>query len=282
MSAARTCKWRECRRQLITQRADADFCGPDCKNAWHNEERRKRGTTDKRFKGLEGAGKHPLADARALQETSELKSHWSQVIYQGIVSRLEHGPVHADDLEPLFPANDEERSMCRKLVGAQFGSLASRRYIHEVDRRKSSAPSRKGAKSGVFEFTRKGREKLAGVGGGFAASSPSATATGHSPHSGETAPASREGTAGSIITGTLDRPSAKDDCTESSGARGSNVAANSPAGGSDNDLTRQRQSGRQLGDVPAGEAVTSEGDALQLLPPADEKARMSAGGEATT
>jgi hypothetical protein len=65
-------------------------------------------------------------------------------------------------LEPLFPANEQERVMCRKLVGAQFGSLASRHYIAEKERRKSSVPSRKGAKSGVFEFTQRGREKLAG------------------------------------------------------------------------------------------------------------------------
>ena len=103
---------------------------------------------------------HPLAEARADQEASDLKSKLSQIIYQGIVDRLRFGPVHADDLEPLFPP--EVRDVCRRLVGAQFGSLASRHYIVERERRKSSVPSRKGAKSGVFEFTQTGREKLVG------------------------------------------------------------------------------------------------------------------------
>jgi hypothetical protein len=101
---------------------------------------------------------HPLAEARAQQERSDLKSKLSQIIYQGIVDRLKYGPVHADDLEGLFP--EERRTMCRRLVGAQFGSLASRGYIVERERRKSNVKSRKGAKSGVYEFTKKGRALL--------------------------------------------------------------------------------------------------------------------------
>jgi hypothetical protein len=209
---------------------------------------------------------HPLADARAAQEATELKSHWSQVIYQGIISRLERGPVHADDLEGLFPANLDEHAMCRKLVGAQFGSLASRRYIHEVGRRKSAVPSRKGAKSGVFEFTRKGRQKLVGV---RADGGPRRLRTlGVSADSGANAQhENREGTAVSN-NGTLDRPAAfSHGGGVPNGARGSNVTANSPAGGSDNDLIRERQSGRQLEDVPAGEAVASEPVPLFEEPP---------------
>lgn len=157
----RTCKYEPCGQKFEPTDARQEFCGGTCRAnhhyAGHPEKGRPVPSTP-----LQSVATHPLAEARAEQEASELKSHWSQVIYQGIVSRLEHGPVHADDLEALFPANDEERAMCRKLVGAQFGSLASRHYIKEVDRRKSSVPSRKGAKSGVFEFTRKGRGKLAG------------------------------------------------------------------------------------------------------------------------
>lgn len=107
---------------------------------------------------------HPLAEVRAEQEASDLKSKLSQIIYQGIVDRLKHGPIHADDLEPLFA--DEVRDICRRLVPAQLGSLRSRNYIHEIDRRKSTVRSRKCAKSGVYEFTRLGREKLVGVSAG--------------------------------------------------------------------------------------------------------------------
>jgi hypothetical protein len=103
---------------------------------------------------------HPLREAREEQEATDLKSKLSQIIYQGIVDRLKQGPVHADDLEPLFA--EEVRDVCRRLVGAQFGSLASRGYIVEHERRKSKVPTRKGAKSGVFIFTAKGRAKLVG------------------------------------------------------------------------------------------------------------------------
>lgn len=140
-----------CGASLDGLRADATYASEAC-----SKRARRAASPDK------GRTEHPLVEAREAQEATKLKDHYSQVIYQGIVERLERGPVHADDLEDLFP--DSDRTICRKLVGAQFGSLASRHYIHEVERRKSSVPSRKGAKSGVFEFTRLGREKLAGTG----------------------------------------------------------------------------------------------------------------------
>ena len=160
----RTCD--QCGKHLVTQRADARFCSDSCRTR-HKNEARKQSATDTRVNGASGAVVHPLADARAAQEATELKSHWSQVIYQGIVDRLKQGPVHADDLEPLFPANEEERVMCRKLVGAQFGSLASRKYIQSTgEYRKSKVPTRKCAKSWVYEFTQRGRDRLVGVGAG--------------------------------------------------------------------------------------------------------------------
>jgi HNH endonuclease len=110
----------------------------------------------------ERATVHPLAAARGQQESSDLNSKLSQIIYQGIVDRLKLGPVHADDLEHLFP--EDLRSTCRRLVPGQLGSLASRGYIKEIKRLKSKVPSRKGAKSGLYVFTSKGREKLARVG----------------------------------------------------------------------------------------------------------------------
>ncbi len=152
-----------CGEPLRGKRAHARYCDSTCRA---DATRVRTELREGGKKALKSAASHPLANARAAQEASELKSHWSQVIYQGIIDRLQRGAVHADDLEPLFPANETERAICRKLVGAQFGSLASRHYIHEVERRKSSVPSRKGAKSGVFEFTRLGREKLAGVSAG--------------------------------------------------------------------------------------------------------------------
>lgn len=203
-----------CGAELWNLRAHSRYRTAACRTAL---ERADFGTTRaaKAHKSQTQGSVHPLADARASQEASELKSHWSQVIYQGIVDRLKHGPVHADDLEPLFPANEEERAMCRKLVGAQFGSLASRKYIVEKERRKSTVPTRKGAKSGVFVFTPLGREKLVGIhagvpgpqGSGEGTVRPFARASvdsGESPAGADTE--NREGSALSIAA--LDRPDA--------------------------------------------------------------------------
>lgn len=191
-----------CGASLADLRSDALYASEAC-----SKRARRAGRPDK------DRTEHPLADARAAQEATELKSHWSQVIHQGIIERLKAGPVHADDLEPLFPANEEERVMCRKLVGAQFGSLASRHYIFEKERRKSSVPSRKGAKSGVFEFTQKGRERLAGVGADGekrlstrgVRNQPAVSADSGETPAGESS-ANGEGIAGTHRAGTLDRP----------------------------------------------------------------------------
>jgi hypothetical protein len=144
-----------CGASLAGLRSDATYASEAC-----SRRARRAASPDK------ARTEHPLVEAREAQEATKLKDHYSQVIYQGIIKRLERGPVHADDLEDLFP--DSDRTMCRKLVGAQFGSLASRHYIREKERRKSSIASRKGAKSSVWEFTQKGRERLAGYRAGGA------------------------------------------------------------------------------------------------------------------
>lgn len=139
-----------CRASLAGMRADAVYHSEACKKrAQRRYSRDKAGTV------------HPLAEARADQEASKLKSDLSALIYQGIVERLTVAPLHADELEPLYPA--EHRNLCRKLAPAQFGSLASRRYIRKIGERKSKFRSRNAAKSGIYEFTRLGRERLVGV-----------------------------------------------------------------------------------------------------------------------
>jgi len=194
VNAALTCQ--QCGRAIEPKRPHARFCSDRCR------------AIDWRESNGEDAGErvqeHPLREVREEQEATDLKSKLSQIIYQGIVDRLKYGSVHADDLEPLFP--NEVRDICRKLVGAQFGSLASRGYIVESERRKSKVRSRKGAKSGVFIFTTKGREKLA--------QSPATN---------------REGSAAEIA-GTLDRPEADSlRRSTSSGARQECVAGSEEA-----------------------------------------------------
>lgn len=185
----RTCQ--QCGDAFEPKRPHARFCADRCRAIdWRENEGEG---------GSERVQEHPLREAREEQEATDLKSKLSQIIYEGIVDRLKYGPVHADDLEPLFAP--EVRDICRRLVGAQFGSLAARGYIVEKERRKSSVPTRKGAKSGVFVFTRKGREKLAGAG----VETPVLNAgSGQKPNHGTINP---EGTAAShSVGGTLDRP----------------------------------------------------------------------------
>lgn len=107
-----------------------------------------------------------LAEARADQEASKLNRDLGTLIRAAIIRRLSKPPyrVHADDLEGDFPA--EHVARCRKLAPAQFGGLAGAGDIRDVERRKSAVPSRKGAKSFVYEFTQTGRRKLVGVGAG--------------------------------------------------------------------------------------------------------------------
>lgn len=120
---------------------------------------------------------HPLQGVREAQEAA--KAEWSAAIYAEIVRLLQvRGHFHADDLEPMGIPDEH-----RNLIGAQLGSLAARQYIHEVGRRRSANPARKQAKSGVYELTRVGRERLAEVGAGHGdrvgtGSSPAAAGTG--------------------------------------------------------------------------------------------------------
>jgi hypothetical protein len=236
MSAVHHCK--QCGRSFVPKRPHQKYDHQEC---------RYQGWIQQQVEAArQRVEEHPLAEVRADQEATDLKSKLSQIIYEGIVDRLRFGPVHADDLEPLFPP--EVRDVCRRLVGAQFGSLASRRFIVERERRKSSVPSRKGAKSGVFEFTKLGREKLiAGVDVGRGATSREAAdsdAEAAGIHPGDQSAAGvdsehREGSAAKSYdkpSGTLDRP-APFSSGDPSGAR----AAVDPGGAPD--VTSQASGG---------------------------------------
>lgn len=153
MTYSRSCEF--CGDAFEAKRSHARYCSEPCST---------QGWVEEQVYGPERSGKrvkeHPLREAREAQEATDLKSKLSQIVYEGIVDLLKAGPVHADDLEHLFA--DDVRDICRRLVGAQFGSLASRGYIVEKERRKSKVPTRKGAKSGVYVFTPEGRAKLVG------------------------------------------------------------------------------------------------------------------------
>lgn len=189
----RICGW--CGEDLAFRRSQTIFCDSSCRA---NGTRWRQGGTDATEKPLKTAASHPLDDVRAHQETTELDEQLGQVIHQAIIDLIERtGEAHADDLEPYYPEGHRER--CRSLQPGRFGSLRSRGYISKREERKSRFKSRNGAGSGVYVFTKKGREKLA-----------------------RTSSANREGTAVGI-GGTLDRPAPllSGDCT---GARSSGTA----------------------------------------------------------
>lgn len=101
---------------------------------------------------------HPLAEVRQRQNPD-----WLSVCQEAILDVLRRRPnVHADDLTPL--GIPEDRKNC---IGSAFASLASKRWIEQIDRRASQSRSRNSAKSGVYQLTHLGRIKLtAGVAAG--------------------------------------------------------------------------------------------------------------------
>lgn len=135
----------------------------------------------------------------------------------------EHEPFHPDFLEHIIL--DEHRGV----IGRAVMALVNKRLIVKCGRRKSTIPSRKGAEANEYRLTELGRDRIAGVGGGFAAavSLSGGAATGHSPHSGDRSIVgvgtnNREGSA--LSNGaTLDRPASSSQCvgTTPTGARSS-------------------------------------------------------------
>lgn len=141
----------------VTARADADFCCPEHKSAHHNEERREREATAKRLNPASAPEIVPIAEIRAEQEAA--KSHWSMVVREGIIEALRSGRFHADDLEPLGIPDEH-----RNIIGSQTAKLVNQKWMAECGRRKSTIPSRNGAKSNVYRLTEHGRRCIAGGG----------------------------------------------------------------------------------------------------------------------
>ena len=83
------------------------------------------------------------------------------LVREGILDVLaSRSSFHADDLEPLGIPDEH-----RNVIGSQIAKLVNQRWLQETGRRKSTIPSRNGAKSGIYELTPLGRMKLlAGVG----------------------------------------------------------------------------------------------------------------------
>jgi endogenous inhibitor of DNA gyrase (YacG/DUF329 family) len=99
----RTCD--QCGKHLITHRADARFCGKDCNNAWHNEQRRSGTATDKHLTpvsggvGSRGGNVRSVDEARILQSESKERDRWRLVMeIQVHRTLLSTGYFHTDEV----------------------------------------------------------------------------------------------------------------------------------------------------------------------------------------
>lgn len=165
MTDPRICAYEDCAQYFAPKRPHQRFC--------KEEHRYRQWELDKARAGAEPLSQrveqdtgNPLQLVREEQAEKKHNRDLGGLIRQAIVDTIKtKGQVHADDLVTLYPAG--EVGLCRRLATAQFGSLAASRQGHEPlitekERRKSSIPERKGAKSGVYVFTKYGRETLIG------------------------------------------------------------------------------------------------------------------------
>jgi hypothetical protein len=269
----RRCKWRECRRPMLTQRADAEFCSDSCRSRHKNEERRKQAATTTRVNGQgggvgsRGGNVRNLDEARGLQEEQREKARWTLIVREQIArTLLETGYFHADDLDPLGVPPEH----CN-VKGSQIGSFRSRGLMEKTGaERKVAHAAANGRKAPIYRITQKGREKLAGISAGVPspqgtdglpfARLRASTDSGEKPNQ---ASLNREGTAGSHIPGTLDRPETPSHVGTPSGARSSYDVDSGDEGSS---------AGPQpVGQLPVEESAR-EPEPLTLLPEPDPEA----------
>ena len=177
---------------------------------------------------------HPLQAVRDERATKKHNRDLGGLIKQAIVDQIKTtGECHADDLVGLYPVGEVD--LCRRLATAQFGSMTGAELIREKERRKSTISARKGAKSGVYVFTEKGRAQLVGRSSGIGdGASPGALARAASgENAGAGSDTNREGQGVSSCAASLDRPAAEESSREEAlpGARSSSGAAGSGASG---------------------------------------------------
>jgi hypothetical protein len=194
-----------------------------------------------------------IAEVRAEQEAA--KTHWSMIVREGIIEVLKAtGAYHADDLDHLGVPDKH-----RNIIGSQTAKLVNQKWMIEAGRRKSVIPSRNGAKSGIYQLTALGKQKLVGVSAGVP--SPQGTEGASCPvsagvDSGEkpTGSDNPEGIAG-CESGPLDRPGGFNP-TAPNGA-GSSLAADS---------------GKEESEVAGAHPSGSSPEPLSLLPEPERSA----------
>jgi hypothetical protein len=152
VSYAKVCA--QCDRDFVSRRPDAETCSEECEyQRWIET-------------GVEAPQPvtHPLQLVREEQERDKEKARWTLLAREHLSrTLLVTGFAHADDFDSLSIRDDH-----RNVIGSQMGSFVQRGLMVEIGRRASSNPSRKSAKSAIYEVTRKGRDTLtlAGLSGG--------------------------------------------------------------------------------------------------------------------
>lgn len=176
MTEQRVCDYEECSERFIPKRPHQRFHSEPCRYAqWELD--RLRGGASGAGQRVDGQAAHPL---QAVRDQAALDKHTRDLnglIRQAIIDAIKtRGECHADDLHDLYPEGEVDR--CRELATRQFASLRSgkRPLIEERERRPSSIPARKRAKSGVYVFTQHGRETLVGSSSGAPGGTGVATA----------------------------------------------------------------------------------------------------------
>lgn len=144
-----------CGTHLIGMRADSVFNAPS-----HREALRRAGWSTTAaataHRAVTGATIHPLAEVRTEQEQVKEKARWALIVREHMArTLLETGFFHADDLDPLGIPEEH-----RNIAGSQSGGFVARGVMTEIGRRASAKPSRKKAKSAIYEITEKGRAEL--------------------------------------------------------------------------------------------------------------------------
>lgn len=150
-----TCIW--CGDELVGKRPHAEYCDSTCRA---NATRWRQDRAGEDAKPLRSAAPPPIQLIREEQEAA--KAHWSMAVREGIIEVLRSGEFHADDLEPLGIPDEH-----RNIIGSQTAKLVNQKWMVECGRRKSTLPSRNGAKSNVYRLTEHGRKCIAGLGAGL-------------------------------------------------------------------------------------------------------------------
>lgn len=158
----------QCGKHLVSHRQGARFCDDECKNAWHNEQRRRCAGTDKRLNGQtsgvgsRGGNVRDLNEARGLQEEQKEKARWTLIVREHIArTLLDTGYFHADDLTDLGVPGQH----CN-IRGSQTAAFVAKGWMKKVGERKCEHRAANARKAAIYKVTDEGLANLRSLLGG--------------------------------------------------------------------------------------------------------------------